>query len=84
MSIDPMIAYCGVDCSACPDFIGKKCPSCRLTEWSADDTCMPVACCRERGIECCGQCDSFPCSDMAGFYEETPGHIEAFMRMSSL
>lgn len=84
MSIDPMIAYCGVDCSACPDYIEKKCPSCRRTEWACGDECMPVACCRAKAIECCGQCDTFPCADMAEFYEESPSHAEALRRMREL
>ena len=78
------IAYCGVDCSVCPDYLNKSCPSCRLTEWTEEDICMPVRCCREKGIEFCGACDSFPCKDMAEFYEESDSHREAFARMKSM
>ena len=39
--MDRMIAYCGVDCSACTDLLSGKCPSCRLSEWKDDDICMP-------------------------------------------
>ena len=28
--MDPMIAYCGVDCSACPDYESGKCPSLQI------------------------------------------------------
>ncbi len=80
---DPTIAYCGVNCAPCPDFTDGKCPGCRATEWS-DDPCPPVRCCREKGIEVCGQCGAFPCEMMAGFYEESEGHKEAYQRMRSV
>lgn len=79
--MDQLIAYCGVDCSACPDFADKTCPSCRLTLWNADNVCMPVECCRNKDIEVCGRCDIFPCEDMAQFYEESESHREAYRRM---
>ena len=78
------IAYCGVDCSVCPDYLDKSCPSCRLTEWTEEDLCMPVKCCREKGIEACAFCDSFPCKDMAEFYEESDSHREAYEKMRLL
>ena len=81
MTDDLMIAYCGVDCSACPDFTGAKCPGCRQTVWEAGDECMPVACCREKGIDFCGRCPDFPCPDMVAFYRESESHAEAFERM---
>ena len=76
-----LIAYCGVDCGACPDYEKGICPSCRLTAWKEGDTCMPVRCCREKGIDFCGLCREFPCGDMAEFYEESDGHRKAFERM---
>lgn len=75
------IAYCGVDCAACPDLLHQKCPGCRQTDWKPDDICMPVACCKKRGILLCGACTDFPCSDMAEFYQESDGHREAYRRM---
>ena len=79
--MDRLTAYCGVDCSACEDYISGKCPSCRETAWTEDDICMPVRCCREKGIDCCGQCGGFPCADMEEFYRESPSHEEAYARM---
>ena len=79
-----MIAYCGVDCSACPDLASGKCPSCRKTVWEEGDECMPVACCKKRGVSFCGECPVFPCGDMKEFYEESEGHREAFDRMRVL
>lgn len=81
---NPLIACCGVDCKACPDYREKKCPSCRATVWATGDECMPVACCREKQIDCCAGCASFPCADMAAFYEESDGHCAAYARMCAL
>ena len=75
------IAYCGVDCFACADYKTGVCPSCRLTEWDEDDLCMPVRCCREKGIEICGECAGFPCADMAAFYAESESHQRAYQTM---
>ena len=75
------IAYCGVDCAACPDFIEGECPNCRKTDWSSCGACAPVACCRGKEIESCGECPDFPCEPMAGFYEESEGHRLALERM---
>ena len=82
--MDKRIAYCGVACSDCEDYKNNRCPGCRGTEWSADDICMPVKCCRERGIECCAFCSGFPCGDMAEFYGESEGHREAYRRMLAM
>ncbi len=78
------IGYCGVDCADCPDYLSGKCPDCRRSEWPDGDPCMPIARCRRKGIESCGQCDVFPCGDMAGFYEESESHRAAYARMKAL
>lgn len=83
MGIDRMIAYCGVNCAPCPDDASGKCPGCRNSEWGGDP-CMPVACCREKGIDFCGQCDGFACANMAEFYTESEGHREAYQRMLAM
>ena len=77
------IAYCGVDCAACADYQSGVCPSCRQTDWE-DDPCMPVRCCEEQGVSCCGECPGFPCTDMAAFYEESDSHRAAYARMRAL
>lgn len=82
-NLNPGIACCGVDCFSCTDYREGKCPSCRKTDWR-DDPCMPVACCRERGIDCCALCSSFPCPDMAEFYGESQGHALALAHMRAL
>ena len=78
------IAYCGVDCSACSDFTLGKCPGCRLTDWREGDICMPVECCRKQAVSCCGECPSFPCGDIRGFYSGSESHEQAFNRMRAL
>ena len=78
------IAYCGVDCAACADYESGKCPNCRHSRWLDEDPCMPIACCQQKGIDCCGRCDIFPCPDMAAFYEESEGHRAARKRMLTL
>ena len=78
------IAFCGVDCAACPDLKSGKCPGCRQTEWEPGDECMPVRCCGEKHIPFCGKCPDFPCADMREFYEESDGHREAYDRMLRL
>lgn len=79
-----LIAYCGVDCGACEDYVNGKCPSCRKTDWKEDDICLPVRCCREKGIDHCGMCSEFPCRDMEAFYNESDSHIDAYLRMCEM
>ena len=78
------IAYCGVDCGACSEYLSQNCPDCRRSRWPDGDPCMPIACCESKGIRCCGQCDVVPCPDMAVFYEESESHRAAFARMNAL
>ena len=79
-----LIAYCGVDCAACSDYTGGKCPGCRQTDWQEGDVCLPVECCRKRGIECCGECAEFPCGEMRDFYAESESHRRAYDRMAAV
>lgn len=79
-----LIAYCGVSCESCPDYMSSVCPSCRKTVWANGDECMPVACCREKGISFCGECTGFPCPDMKEFYRESGSHKLAYERMAGL
>ena len=77
------LGYCGVDCFACPDYVNKKCPSCRKSDWK-DESCMPAACCRVKAIALCAFCNGFPCQSMAEFYEESDAHRAAYMNMQSI
>ena len=58
---DP-IAYCGLSCDHC--FVGARCGSCRtaynacsFAKVSPDGQCPNAACCREKGIDGCWECD---------------------------
>ena len=84
MNNPEILGFCGVDCSGCSDFALGKCPSCRKTEWTEDDICRPVQCCREKEIDLCGQCAGFPCGMMAEFYEESDSHSQAGERMRKI
>jgi hypothetical protein len=79
-----LLAYCGVDCAACGDYSGGKCPGCRQTDWSEGDACMPIECCRRRAITFCGECPDFPCAEMRDFYQESESHARAYDRMLPL
>ena len=83
-SIMNHIAWCGVDCAACPDYLSGKCPNCRRSQWPDGEPCMPVACCQEKGILSCGACEAFPCPEMREFYEESDSHRQAFKRMQTV
>ena len=78
------LGFCGVDCSACPDYLDGKCPDCRRTIWEEGCACTPVECCKKKKIDCCGQCVVFPCEMMLSFYEESDSHREALTRMKKL
>ena len=78
------MAYCGVDCAVCSEYLSGKCPDCRHSLWPEGGACSPIVCCQEKGIDCCGQCDGFPCGNMAGFYEESEGHRAAYARMKAI
>ena len=83
-ALGELIAYCGVSCESCPDYMNGVCPSCRKTLWEEGDECMPIACCREKGISFCGECAVFPCPDMKEFYRESESHELAYERMTGL
>ena len=79
-----LIAYCGVDCETCNDYINEVCPSCKATKWDKDNICMPVKCCRDKKIDFCGLCEVFPCKDMKDFYEESKSHQDAYIKMMDI
>ena len=60
-SIDP-IAYCGLSCGHC--FLRESCGFCRSENNTCsnaamypDHVCPNVACCKERGLDGCYECD---------------------------
>ena len=79
-----LIAYCGVNCAVCPDYLNKVCPCCRDSVWKEGDECPPVACCKKQGIGFCAYCPTFPCDSMREFYGESDGHRDAYRRMCAM
>jgi uncharacterized protein YutD len=54
-----------------------KCYGCRSTKrWPYCQTCKMFSCAAERGLECCGGCRDYPCSDLKQFQSERPHRIE--------
>ena len=66
---------CGLDCDNCEFQLNGKCPGClKITKPFWDDSCPIKSCCEIEGIECCGQCESFPCDLLKIFsYDEEQG-----------
>lgn len=69
--VDP-IAYCGFSCNHC--FLGQWCGSCRTNYNTCsfatcyeDKVCPNVACCRDRNIDGCYECDALEACTK-GFY----------------
>ena len=56
------------------------CISCR--EGSGNPRCAVRICAKEKGIEVCALCDSYPCEKFAAFFEEYPmlKHDNALLR----
>ena len=73
-----MAGFCGDYCGKCPNY-PDACRGC-VPEDHRD--CRFVECCLARGIEHCGLCNDFPCTDLAEFCpDDRPGcppgyHIE--------
>jgi hypothetical protein len=52
-----LVAYCGLFCGACKRYINEKCEGCHdniKATW-----CKVRACCIEKKISCCADCDEF-------------------------
>ena len=66
------IAYCGLSCGHC--FLTQWCGSCRtiyntcsFATWSPDGVCPNAACCKEKGLDGCYECNElYDCKK--GFY----------------
>lgn len=53
------IAYCGLACCACRE--NDSCPGCRQDGCPEKASCIHLNCCREKGLEGCWACPSYPC-----------------------
>ena len=58
-------SVCGINCGTCEYRASKGCHGCRASEgrifWGE---CELYSCCREKGLEHCGKCKSFPCDKL--------------------
>lgn len=52
-----LVAYCGLYCGACKQYLKEKCPGCHLNEKAA--WCKIRSCSIEKGILNCAECDEY-------------------------
>ena len=66
---------CGLLCSACEYREQMNCKGCiQIDKPFWGDSCPVKACCEEKRLEHCGQCEQFPCTILHGFaYDEKQG-----------
>ncbi len=76
-----LIGFCGVDCSACPDYLNFKCPGCRASIGLSEEECMAAQCCMDKNILVCSQCREYPCDNMKDFFMESESHKAAEKRL---
>ncbi len=78
------IAYCGIDCNTCKNYKqNANCQGCRVDETLLSD-CFTIGCCREKNIDFCSQCATFPCTEMKEFYDSAPHRKKGFENLKSL
>lgn len=66
---------CGICCSECQFFKDKTCEGCTNIEkpfWG--DSCEVKSCSENKNLECCGECQDFPCDLLKSFsYDKEQG-----------
>jgi hypothetical protein len=53
-----LVAYCGLYCGACRQYLSEKCEGCHQNEKAT--WCKIRTCCSEQGLSSCAQCADFP------------------------
>jgi len=67
-----LLAGCGSYCGLCPNFLGEAEPryaGCAATKghpWWGE--CKVFSCVESHGVEYCGVCAEFPCTDLVNHY----------------
>lgn len=75
------LGFCGRDCAACDVREAYGCAGCRESGGVPPHGPCPVAaCCRERGLEKCGDCQALDCA----FLPEREGGPRAASRLAPL
>ncbi len=70
------LSYCGIDCGGCKNYKENyNCSGCRYEKEMVDD-CPTRACCIEKELLHCGECNEFPCDVLKGFYNDGVRHHE--------
>lgn len=65
---------CGIDCRNCEFQERKGCKGCLAVEKPFWGTCPVKDCCEGKGLDCCGECDEFPCELLTSFaYDKEQG-----------
>lgn len=66
---------CGIYCSECKFLKENVCLGCTNIEkpfWG--DSCAIKDCCKEKKVDCCGECTDFPCELLNSFaYDKEQG-----------
>ena len=87
MNIDlSTITACGECCTGCKKKLSGECPGCiesdgHVPEWAGSGRCRIHACAREHGVQFCGICGEFPCSDLPSMISWNPDIVEHLTRL---
>ena len=63
------VTACGECCDGCAKFADGRCGGCiemdgRVPEWQDSGRCQIHACARDHGVQFCGLCAEFPCTEL--------------------
>lgn len=64
---------CGIECSTCEFREKVNCKGCTNIDTPFHGVCDVKKCCEEKNLECCGECNDFPC-DLLKSYAYDPEH----------
>lgn len=66
---------CGISCSQCSFLKKKQCHGCtNIAKPFWADACPIKTCCEKQDLNCCGECDKFPCDLLKAFaYDKEQG-----------
>lgn len=74
MGTDMKLGLCGLDCSVCGSFLNNECRGCHaMGGTSIYGKCEWYHCCKDKELEHCGQCGSFPCKELKSALEAVGG-----------
>ncbi len=66
---------CGIRCSECEYKESVNCQGCiNITKPFWGESCPVKSCCEGKNLDCCGECDEFPCDLLKSFaYDKEQG-----------